>query len=381
MTDAKPTRTVPELPETRIERTLARLSAGFGTTILFVAAILAGSLLGTAFSAAGEVLGTYVDYTVLALVGLLFFEVRLSAIAHSGTNIRFLSIAWITNFLLVPTIGFAIASLFLSGQPLFFTGLVIYFMAPCTDWFLGFTRLAGGNTSLGTVLLPINMVSQLLLYPLYLHLFTEGVSPVGVTTIGESLLQWFLVTFLIAVVAHEVLSRVVPLQAFARLLAWVGYLIPFVIALLIIEIFAANIAVIIEHTAVFAIMLIAILLFFVATFILGEVVSRLADFAYPEHALLTMTTAARNAPMMLGVTAIAMPDQPLIYAAIVIGMLVEFPHLTALRQILVRGRGTGTAKPTSRRRVLWDAPSSASSDVSASSTDSLMETGESPSVF
>jgi len=287
------------------------------------------------------VLGTYVDYTVVVLVGLLFFEVRFSAIVQSGTNIRFLSIAWITNFVLVPTIGFAIALLFLSGQPLFFTGLMIYFMAPCTDWFLGFTRLAEGNTALGTVLLPINMVSQLLLYPLYLHLFAGGAVPVGVTTIGESLLQWFLIPFLIAVVAHEVLSRVLPTRAFACLLAWVGYLIPFVITLLIIEIFAANIAVIIEHTAVFAIMLIAIFLFFVATFILGEVVSRLAGFAYPEHALLTMTTAARNAPMMLGVTAIAMPDQPLIYAAIIIGMLVEFPHLTALRQILLRDCRTG----------------------------------------
>ena len=48
-----------------------------------------------------------------------------------------------------------------------------------------------------------------------------------------------------------------------------------------------------------------------------------------------MTTAARNAPLMLAVTAVVIPDQPIIYAALVIGMLVEFPHLTALKQALL----------------------------------------------
>ncbi len=47
-------------------------------------------------------------------------------------------------------------------------------------------------------------------------------------------------------------------------------------------------------------------------------------------------TAARNAPLMLGVTVSAFPGRPLIYAALVIGMLVEFPHLTVLRHLLLK---------------------------------------------
>lgn len=315
---------------------LSRLSAGVGTTVLLVTAILAGSALGHLSPASGEVLGSYVDPTVLLLVSLLIFEIRFIAIRQNWSNIRFLSIALVANFVLVPTIGFAIASLFLSGQPLFFTGLVIYFMAPCTDWFLGFTRMAKGDAALGAVLLPINMIAQLLLYPIYLYLFANGIAPVDVGTVGTTLFQWFVVPFAVAIASHHVLNYVLPSAVFARLLAWAGYSVPSVIALLIVEIFAANIGVIIEHASIFALMLAAIFLFFVATFLLGELISTLAGLPYPQHALLTMTTAARNAPMMLGITAIAMPDQPLIYAAIVIGMLVEFPHLTALRQILLR---------------------------------------------
>ncbi len=53
-----------------------------------------------------------------------------------------------------------------------------------------------------------------------------------------------------------------------------------------------------------------------------------------------------DAGMMLAVVAIAIPDQPLILAALVIGMLVEFPHLTTLKMILLRkrqARGAGAA--------------------------------------
>ncbi|MGA1834180.1 arsenic resistance protein [Rhizobium wenxiniae] len=334
-----------EEPARRTKHVPVRLPAGLGTTLLFVAAIVVGASIGIGSAAAGEFLGSQVDRTVLILVGLLFFEVRFSALTGSGANLRFLSIAWIMNFVFIPTIGFAIASLFLSGDPLFFTGLVIYFMAPCTDWFLGFTRLAKGNTALGSVLLPLNMISQLLLYPVYLHIFANGVAPVEAATIGQTLLQWFVIPCFIAITARLAVERFLPELIVSRLLAGVACVIPFVIALLIVEIFAANISVIVQHMSVFAVMLIAVFVFFVSTYVLGEVVSKLAGFDYPEHALLTITTAARNAPLMLGVTALAMPDQPLIYAAIVIGMLIEFPHLTALRQILLLHRRTTGHRP------------------------------------
>lgn len=110
------------------------------------------------------------------------------------------------------------------------------------------------------------------------------------------------------------------------------------IALLVLQIFAGNVPVILAHSAVFAWLLLAVFAFFATTFFLGEGISRLFRLRYPEHALLTMTIAARNAPLMLAVTMAALPGQPLVYAALVIGMLVEFPHLTALWRLLLRAR-------------------------------------------
>lgn len=310
--------------------------AGLGVTPLLAGAITLGSVVGLLSPDMGERLSAGTDPTLLMLVALLFFEVRLRAVVAGFANLRFIGIAWVANFLIVPVIGFAIAALFLSGQPLLFTGLLIYFMSPCTDWFLGFTRMAKGDTALGAALLPINMFSQLLLYPVWLWLFTRQTGVVDFAAIPDVLLHWFLIPFAAAQALRFALERLLSGVLFARLSEWVGLAIPLATAALIVQIFAANIGTISGHLGAFAVILIAIFLFFVATFLMGEGLARLFRLPYPQQALLAMTTAARNAPLMLAVTAVAIPDQPLILAAIVIGMLVEFPHLTALKQVLLR---------------------------------------------
>lgn len=312
--------------------------AGGGVAALFLSAIFAGSVLGLTAPETENTLSAWVDHTLLLMIFLLFLELRPGAIVQGFGNLRFLGLAWVANFLIVPFIGFAIASMFLAGQPLFLTGLIIYFLSPCTDWFLGFTRMARGDTALGAALIPINLVTQLLLFPVWLWLFTRHTGLVDFTAIPSAMAQWFLIPLLTAQVLRLGLERLLSAADFERLLRWMGHVVPLVIAALILQIFAANISAIAGQMQVFAVMLIAIFLFFVATFVVGETLSRLAGLRYPQHALLTMTMAARNAPLMLAVTAVAIPDQPLILAALVIGMLLEFPHLTALKQLLLRQR-------------------------------------------
>ena len=214
-------------------------------------------------------------------------------------------------------------------------GLVIYFMSPCTDWFLSFTRLSGGNVPLGTALIPINMTVQLLLYPFFLQWFTQNTVQVEAGIIGATLLQWFLLPLVIAIAAHQLLRLLAKPAMFERGLDIADQATPWITALLVQQIFAGNISTILEHNTLFVWVLIAVFTFFLLTFLLGEGLSKMFRLHYPEHALLTMTIAARNAPLMLAVTIAALPDQPLIHAALVIGMLVEFPHLITLRRLLL----------------------------------------------
>lgn len=324
---------------------MPKLLTNCDTTLLLLTSIAIGSLIGIYLPDNAGTLSGFVDPLILALVSLLFFEVRFGTLLGAAKHARFLGIAWVANFILIPLIGWGIASLFLSGKPLLYTGLFIYFIAPCTDWFLGFTRLAKGNVALGTILLPINLISQLLLFPVFLGLFVGQTAGINVPAITQTLWQWFLVPFITAVLLHIILRKVVPPSISEKLLRFTSTLIPFVIAALVCCIFAGNITTIIGHRSAFLIVLASVFCFFIATWFLGEVIAARFHLAHPEHALLSMTTAARNAPLMLGLTTAALPDQPLIYAALIIGMLVEFPHLTALRHLLLRKASASYSSP------------------------------------
>jgi ACR3 family arsenite transporter len=325
---------------------MRKFLTNFGTTLLLLGAIAIGSIIGSFNPTAAAQISGWVDPLILTLVTLLFFEISFGGLAGIRKDLRFLSIAWVANFLIIPLIGWGIAALFLSGKPLLFTGLLIYFIAPCTDWFLGFTKLAKGNTSLGSVLIPINLISQLLLYPVFLGLFAGKQLAIDMAGLSGTLWQWFLLPFVCATVLHQILRRVLPTVIFSSLLRLTGSLIPFTIAALTLCIFAGNITTILSHVGDFLVILAAVFCFFVATWFLGELLTRRFQLSYPEHALLTMTTAARNAPLMLGLTTAAFPNQPLIYSALIIGMLVEFPHLTALKHMLLR-QESGSASPPS----------------------------------
>ncbi|HWV22831.1 MAG TPA: hypothetical protein VNZ58_01455 [Thermomicrobiales bacterium] len=315
----------------------ARDGVSPGSSLLVPAAMIAGSLIGMMSPGLGDLLSLRVDNLVLLLVTLVIFGTPLTRLSDLRLNFRLVVVAWVANFLIIPPIGFAIASLFRDGHPLMLTGLIIYFMSPCTDWFLGFTRLAHGNTILGTALIPLNMVTQVLLYPVYLHLFTAHqtvieTTSVTATTIGE----WFLMPLILAAILRLILAHLCPAPASQRIRDTADRLVPFIIASLVFAIFAANISTLIEHVEVVPRILAAVFVFFCLTFALGEILARITRLAYPDQVLLAMTTAARNAPLMLGITMIAMPGQPLVYAALIIGMLVEFPHLMALTHLFVR---------------------------------------------
>lgn len=312
-----------------------KLTQGIAVAALFICAIVIGAALGLSSPELGASLSDGIDPALLTMLFLLFFDVRLSAVTAALSNLRFIALAWGANFLVIPIIGYAIASLFLTGQPLLYTGLLIYFLAPCTDWVLSFTRMAKGDTALGAALLPINLVTQLLLFPLWVWVFAHQNTTVDFGTIPDTMLYWFVLPFAAAQVIRWGLEGLLSKSAFDRLCEAVGILIPLVTATLVLLIFAGNVVAITAHPAFFGIALVAIFFFFVATFILGEAITRLFKLKYKEQALLAMTTAARNAPLMLAVTALAIPDQPLIYAALIIGMLVEFPHLVLLKHVLL----------------------------------------------
>jgi len=309
-----------------------------GTSIVLLGGMTLGALVGLISPASAATLSGSLEATLLLMIFLLFFELRLRSLFEVVRAVRFFALAWSANFLIVPVIGFVIASLFFFGQPWLFAGLMIYFLAPCTDWFLGFTRLAQGDTKLGATLIPINLMSQLLLFPLWLWLLASEAQSPDVLTSLNMMVHWFVVPMLAAQSIRFGIERVLSSAQSQAILPLVGRLVPIVLAAVVFQIFAINIGEISAHFSLVASVAAAVILFFIAAFTVGEGLARLGRLGYPQRALLSITMAARNGPLMLALTAIAIPHQPLLVVVIVAGMLIEMPLLTVLNQILLRLR-------------------------------------------
>ena len=306
------------------------------TPLLLPVAILVGLALGTFLPGISESISMWIDLSVLILLFLLFFEIRFDPIPEISQNRRFICLVWVTNFLIVPLFAWGIATLFFKGQPALFAGLLLYMLFPCTDWFLAFTRIAKGDVALGSVLMPINLISQLLLFPVYVSFFIGLQSDFNLSSIWPTFGKWFLLPFISAMVIRYLISKFLSPPRLDLFLKFSGTAIPWTLAGLVLCLFSAHTSQLVSYTKVFPLVLFAVFIFFASTWFLGELLTRRFQLTRPQHVLLAMTTTARNSPLMLGLATIVLPNQPMVYAVLILGMLVEFPHLTLLSNLFKR---------------------------------------------
>ena len=306
------------------------------TPVFLPIAILSGLVLGTFLPGFSETICMWIDSLVLILLFLLFFEIRFDPLPQISNNRTVIGLIWVTNFLIVPLFAWGIATLFFRGQPALFAGLLLYMLFPCTDWFLAFTRIAKGDVALGSVLMPINLISQLLLFPFYISFFIGLQSDFNLSSIWPTFGKWFLLPFISAMVIRYLISKFLSPPRLDFFLKFSGSAIPWTLAGLVLCIFSAHTSQLLSYPKVFALVLLAVFLFFVFTWFLGELLARRFQLTRSQHVLLAMTTTARNSPLMLGLATIVLPNQPLVYAVLILGMLVEFPHLTLLSNLFKR---------------------------------------------
>ncbi|MDS2174127.1 bile acid:sodium symporter [Nesterenkonia sp. CL21] len=319
---------------------------------LFLLAIAGGLLLGlTGSDAAWAEHAT--DPLIMLLLGLVFLELRVGGARELLRSRRAAVVALVLNMLVLPAAALGLVTLLVPDSEAVRLGLLIYLLFPCTDWFLGFTRVAGGNAVLGAALIPVSLVLQLLLYPVWISLVTGRSLPGVMEALWPAVTEGLLIPAAAAVLVRLLVGRAAGRDALAAVQRAGGAALPWVIAALILVLFAAGASEAVLVPWVFVQVLIVVALFFALSMGLAVAVSRRAALAEPDLILVIFTTAARNAPLMLAVTALVLGEDPVVTAVIVLGMLLEFPHLAAVswwmrrrrRRDRRRSRRLGVAEP------------------------------------
>lgn len=138
-----------------------------------------------------------IPFLLLMLYGL-FLSIPLKNIKNAFKNIKFISVSTVINFMWTPLLAWGLGALFLSDHPAIWLGFILLLVTPCMDWYLIFTSIAKGNLSLATSVLPINLILQVVLLPVYLFIFAGTMEFVEATTIIESIVLVLFVPLLLA---------------------------------------------------------------------------------------------------------------------------------------------------------------------------------------
>ncbi|MFC4735218.1 arsenic resistance protein [Bacillus daqingensis] len=275
--------------------------------------------------------GTAPDWTLepiiyLLLASMLFFVFYTMPSGKEKRERNFRLTVLLLNGVVAPLFAVCLGWLFLGGETALFIGFLMLMVTPCTDWYLLFTKAAGGNVRLSASFIPSNLALQL--FFLSAIVVIAG-GAFGFSGVAVSLMQALAVVLLAlsaAVVARaKQPGRSVPEKLPVLLLAGAVLLI-----------FMAEGEALGQAWEQAGIIFVPALLFFLTMSGAGYVIGKWLHMERPAHISLVFTVSARNAPLAVAFAAAAFPDEPLILLVLLAVPLLELPYLSLLTYLLKR---------------------------------------------
>jgi arsenite transporter len=153
---------------------LAEELLGRGQVVVYLAAVVTGLVVGAAAPAVAGLAEPLVWPALAALLLATFLQVPLRRLPEAARDRRFLAAAVLGNFVVVPIVVWGLLAL-LPDDPALRLGVALVLLVPCTDWFIVFSHLGGGDPRRAIVVTPLHLVLQLALLPLYLWLLLGDV--------------------------------------------------------------------------------------------------------------------------------------------------------------------------------------------------------------
>lgn len=299
--------------------------------VIIFSAVIAGAIFSN-IDAFAQNTSYLINIFLCLMLFALFLEVPLGDLKNSFKNVKFSLTSLIINFIWTPLFGYFLATLFLKGNVDIMIGFFMLILTPCTDWYLVFTKMAKGDLTLSLSILPINLIVQIILLPIYLVIFFSSGNTMDYSQLLYSLIIIIVIPFIAAQIVKFILNDNLNRKAgnlFSSLQIWF-------LTLAIFCIFASQGTLLFNNLNSIITIFIPLTIFFAVNAIIDLLISEKISFTYSEYASLTMTTLARNSPLALAIAINSFPGHELISIALVIGPLIELPILYIISKFCSR---------------------------------------------
>ena len=301
--------------------------------IIIIFSALLGIVLGR-FTTLSNVSTGYIELFLMILLYILFICIDLKEIGQAFVNVRYTLTTVIINFMITPIVAFILGQIFFANSIEIRIGLLMLLVTPCTDWYLVFTGLSRGNVGLNISILPINLILQIVLMPIYLYVFLGSEIQINTIDILQSVLMVLLIPFTLSLITKAVLKN----KDSAK--KWINdksdNLQLLFLCLAVIVMFASESNNLFENSGLLITLFLPLVIFFILILTMGQIVGRLLKFSKKDIIALNFTTLARNSPLSLAIAVAAFPELPLVSLALVIGPLIELPILSIISNVLLK---------------------------------------------
>lgn len=295
----------------------------------------------------GATAGHLVLPALMLMLVAVFVQVDAAQVRRARSARTVVAVSLGLNFVFTPLFAWVLGAGLLGGSPDLRIGLLLLLVTPCTDWYLVFTGLARGHVGIAAAVLPVNLILQLLLLPVYVLLLGGEAARVDTGTLVEAVLLVLVVPLVTAVLLRGATRRWKGARwRDERLVSLASVSVLPLLYLAVFAMFAWQARTVTAHLGDLAALLPPLVSFFVVMSLVATGTGRLLRLPADQRVTLTMTSVARNSPVALAVAVAAFPDRPLIAVALVVGPLVELPVLALLSQIVrVRAPHPEAARP------------------------------------
>jgi len=300
---------------------LTRQSLEQFQVFIYLGAILSGLIVGSASPDTGKAL----ESALWPILGLLlyatFTQVPLSHIRDALVDFRFLAAAIVGNFAVLPVVVWGLMML-TPDDPAIRLGVLMVLLMPCTDWFITFTHLGGGDTKRAMAFSPVSLLLQTVLLPLYLWIFFDD--DLALTFARSEMLLAFSGLILAPLVGAFLTERWIERDN-SRLsvlehLAW--FPVP-LLAVVVLIIAATQVHVVMGSIGILRHLLLVFVAFLLIAGLLARLLARQFGLPPSQGRVLAFSLGTRNSFVVLPLALALPPSYELAVVAIVFQSLVE----------------------------------------------------------